>query len=168
VTAPVSAPDYLLGGASLDRPDGASLRLRLASGLTLEPFVRLATHGQATMDGDTKNAQNEFFVGSNVRLPIMSRGKVDVVGQVGGTLGVFVNDPDGDDNNTTTTSFLIDYGLSLEYWYSANWALSFTAENRFLRYENIGQQVSDDLTATNTDIGVIWDPTVALGLHLFY
>jgi hypothetical protein len=160
--------NYVLGGAELDRPDGASLRLRLASGLTLEPFVRLATHGQSSMDGDVKNAQNEFFLGSNVRLPLMSRGKVDLVGQAGGSLGVFINDPDGDDNNTTTTSFLIDYGLSVEYWVNTNWALSFTARNRFLRYEKISQQVSDNLTATNTDVGLIWDPVVDLAVHLFY
>ena len=100
--------NYVLGGSEIDRPDGASLRLRLVSGLTIEPFLRLATHGQSTMDGNFKHAQNEFFVGSNVRIPLKSRGKVDLVGQVGGGLSVFGNDPDGDDNNETTTSAMID------------------------------------------------------------
>jgi hypothetical protein len=160
--------NYILGGAELDRPDGASLRIRLVTGLTFEPFVRLATHGQSTMDGDFKNAQNEFIVGTNVRLPLKSRGKVDLVAQIGGGLGVTVNDPDGDDNNTTVTTLGIDYGLSVEYWFNQNWNLSFTARNQFIQYESIGQQSSSDLDQSNTDIGIIWDPVVDLSLHLFF
>ncbi len=162
--------NYILGGAELDRPDGASLRIRLASGLTFEPFVRLATHGQSTdfMDNESKNAQNEFIVGTNARIPLKSRGKVDLVAQVGGGLGVFVNDPDGDDNNTTTTTITIDYGLSLEYWFNHNWTLSFTARNRFVRYESIGEQSDNEAEASNTDVGLIWDPVVDLSLHLFF
>ncbi len=159
---------YLLGGAEFDRPDGASVRLRLESGLTLEPFARLATHGQSTMDGDFKNAQNEFIIGSNVRIPLKSRGKVDLVGVVGGGLGVFINDPDGDDNNTTITTFTVDYGLSLEYWVNNNWNMSFNARNQFVRYQGTSQQQSDDLAQSDTDIGVIWDPVVELALHLYF
>jgi hypothetical protein len=160
--------NYILGGAELDRPDGASLRVRLISGLTFEPFVRLATHGQSTMDGDFKNAQNEFIVGTNARLPLKSRGKVDLIAQIGGGLGVAVNDPDGDDNNTTVTTLEIEYGLSVEYWFNQNWTLSFTARNRFVRYESTGQQSSSDLDSSNTDIGLIWDPVVDLALHLYF
>lgn len=159
---------YVLGGAQIDRPDGASLRFRLASGLTLEPFVRLATHGQSMMDGDFKDAQNEFIVGSVVRLPVKSRGKVDLVGQVGGGLSVFINDPDGDDNNTTTTTLSVIYGLSLEYWFNSNWNLSFTARNPLVSYQNVGFQISDSQTETKSEIGVIWDPVVDLALHLFF
>jgi len=159
--------NYVLGGTKLSEPDGASLRIRLDSGLTFEPFVRLATHGQSMMDGDTKNAQNEFIVGANARLPLKTNGKVDFVGQVGGGFDVNINDPDGDDNNTTTTGIALDYGLSLEYWYSQHWCLSFTARNTFLRYQNISQQSSETLTASTTDVGLIWDPGVELALHLF-
>ena len=160
--------NYILSGAELDRPGGASLRVRLESGLTFEPFVRLATHGQSTNDGDIKNAQNEFIVGTNARLPLKSRGKVDLVGQVGGGLGIAINDPEGDDNNTTTTTFAIDYGLSLEYWYNSNWVLSFTARNQFVRYVGTSQQSSSDFDASDTDIGIIWDPITEAAVHLFW
>jgi hypothetical protein len=159
---------YILGGAEIDRPDGASLRIRMPSGLTFEPFVRLATHGQSTDDGDIENAQNEFFIGANARLPLKSRGKVDLVGQVGGGVGVFVSDPEGNDNNTTTTNFAIDYGLSLEYWYNPNWVLSFTARNQFVRYQGTSQQSTSTLDASDTDIGIIWDPVVEAAFHLFF
>ncbi len=160
--------NYLLGGAELDRPDGASARFRLPSGLTLEPFVRLATHGQSTMDGDTKNAQNEFILGSNVRFPLKSRGKVDLVAVGGASLGFETDDPDGDDNNTTITSFGLDYGLGLEYWYSSNWCLSFTARNPFVSYVGTSFEISDDAATSNVDVGLIWNPMTELSLHLFY
>ena len=160
--------NYALGGAEFDRPDGASARLRLDSGLTLEPFLRLATHGQSTMNGDFKNAQNELMLGSNVRIPYKSRGKVDLVIHGGAGIGIFSNDPDGDDNNNSITRFALDYGLSLEYWYSANWCMSLTARNPFLTYESRDFEISGDATETDTDIGIIWDPTVDLGIHLFF
>lgn len=159
---------YLLGGAELDRPDGASVRFRLDGGLTLEPFIRLATHGQSQQDDDIKNAQNEVVLGSNVRLPLASRGKVDLIAQVGAGLSYFGNDPDGDDNNSSTLAFAIDYGLGVEYWINHNWVLSFTARNPFVNYVSRSVEVSDDFTETDTDIGLIWDPGMDAALHLFF
>ena len=160
--------NYLLGGAELDRPDGASVRFRLDSALTFEPFVRLATHGQSTADGDFKDAQNELLLGTNVRFPLKSRGKVDLIATAGGFLGLDTSDPDGDDNNSTTTSLGIDYGLGVNYWYNANWCLSFTARNPFVSYSSTSQEASDDLTTSNIDVGAIWNPLTELSLHLFY
>lgn len=160
--------NYLLGGAELDRPGGASVRFRMASALTFEPFVRLATHGQSEMNGDIKNAQNELELGTNVRLPLKSRGKVDLIATAGAFLGVNTNDPDGDDNNSTSTAFGIDYGLGVEYWYNANWCLSFTAKNPFVAYQSTSQEVDNDFTVSAIDVGAIWDPGVELALHLFY
>jgi len=160
--------NYLLGGAELDRPDGASVRFRMASGLTLEPFVRLATHGQSQMNDDIKNAQNELLLGSTVRIPLKQRGKVDLVAVVGAAIGLNNNDPDGDNNNDTTTSFAVDYGLSAEYWYNANWCVSLTARNPFVNYASTSQEASSDLTTKNIDVGAIWNPLTELSLHLFY
>ncbi len=159
---------WALGAADLQAPDSASVRFRLDSGLTLEPIVRLATHGQSTADGDFKDAQNEVLLGSNVRIPLKSRGKVDLVGQIGGAFGVFISDPDGDNNNQTTTTFVVDYGLGVDYWFNQNWCLSFTARNPFFSLERISQEASSDLTATNTDVGLIWNPGIDAALHLFY
>lgn len=160
--------NYLLGAAELDRPDGASVRFRMASALTFEPFVRLATHGQSQMNGDFKDAQNELLLGTNVRLPLKSRGKVDIVASVGGFVGLETDDPDGDDNNSTTTSLAVDYGLGVEYWYNANWCLSFTARNPFVNYNNTSFEISDEATVSNVDVGAIWNPLTELSLHLFY
>tara|TARA_R110002096_G_scaffold299503_1_gene493905 strand:- start:3726 stop:4232 length:507 start_codon:yes stop_codon:yes gene_type:complete len=161
--------NYLLGGAELDRPDGASARFRLESALTFEPFVRLATHGQSQADGDFKDAQNELLLGTNVRFPLKSRGKVDLIATFGGFVGFNTNDPDGDDNNTTTTQLGIDYGLGVEYWYNANWCLSFTARNPFVNYSGTSfEDNNDNLATSNIDVGAIWNPLTELSLHLFY
>lgn len=153
---------------NLKSPTGASVQVRLASGLTLAPFFRLATHGQSSQGGDAKNAQNEFIVGSEVRYPLKSRGKVDLVAVGNASLGVLGNDPDMDDNNSTLTGFSVGYGLSVEYWYNSNWRLSFTATNPLFALSSLSQEVSDDLTATDIDVGLIWDPDTNLALHLFF
>lgn len=180
--APVAAPatarpegmsiglglSYALGAAELHRPDGASARFRMDGGLTLEPFVRLETRSQSVMDGDVKNGQNEFAVGSNLRLPLAGRGKVDFIAQIGAGLNYIGDDPDGDDNNSGNFRFAIDYGLGVEYWVNHNWCISFTARNPFLSYESRTQEVSSDVTETDTEIGIIWDPGIDAALHLFY
>ena len=153
---------------NLKSPTGASVQVRLDSGLTLAPFVRLATHGQSTEGGDTKDAQNEFIVGSEVRYPLKSRGKVDLVAVGLAALAIQGSDPDGDDNNSTLTGFQVGYGLSVEYWYNANWRLSFTATNPFFLLNSRSFEVSDDLTTTDIDVGLIWDPNTSAAIHLFF
>ncbi len=153
---------------NLRSPTGASVQVRLDSGLTFAPFLRLATHGQSTQGGDTKNAQNEFVVGSEVRYPLKSRGKVDLIAVGTAALAIQGSDPDGDDNNNTLTGFQVGYGLSVEYWYNANWRLSFTATNPFFLLNSNSFEVSDDLTTTDIDVGLIWDPNTSAAIHLFF
>ncbi len=155
-------------GTDLFTPTGASVRVRLASGMTLEPFVRLATSGQSQQDGDIKNAQNEVLLGSNVRLPLKSRGKVDLVGIGTGLVSFQQNDPDGDDNNNSITRFALAYGVGVNYWYNSNWCISFDATNPLFSFESRSQEVSSDATETDINIGAIWDPTTSLSVHLFY
>ena len=122
------------------------------------------------MDGDVKNAQNEMLLGGNVRLPLADRNKVTLVGQVGAAIGYTGDDPQGADNNTSTLQAAVDYGVSVEYWYSAHWCLSFTARNAFLQYRTTTTEtpVTDDNVDSSTDFGVIWDPAVDAALHLFF
>jgi len=159
---------YVLGGTALDLPSAASARFRLASSLTFEPFIRLATHSQSSGSGNVKNAQNELFVGTNIRKPLKSRGKVDLLAVVGAEAGTITDDPDGGSNNTTTTEVHLSYGLSVEYWYSSNWCISFTARNPLINYTTTSQEVSNDLDTSDIDVGAIWDPTTDLSVHLFY
>lgn len=155
--------------ADLDRLAQASVRLRLESGLTFEPIVRLETLGQSLADGDVKNAQNQLTVGTNVRLPLLGRGKVDFVGQIGAGIGINIDDPDGGDNNTTNFQAAIDWGISAEYWWNHNWVLSLTGRNPFLSY--VSQTIEspvDDSTTSTTSIGAVWQPQVEVAIHLFY
>lgn len=155
--------------AEIDRIDMASARFRLPSGLTLEPVVFLNTAGESLMDGDVKNAQNDVFLGSNIRVPFAGRGPVDFVGVAGAVLGYSINDPDGGDNNTSTFSLDLNWGVSAEYWYSNHWCFSLTAVNPFISYVSVTQETAaNDNTESQTSVGLNWNPGLQAAFHLFY
>ena len=158
--------------ADVFRMDQVSARIRLDSGLTLEPIARLQTASQATEMGtlDSKNAQNQLVLGSNVRMPIKRRGKVTLVGQAGAAIAFDQNDPDGGDNNNTNLLFTLDWGVGLEWWFNPQWCLSVTGRNPFFSYSSATQENGegvDDTNNSNTNFGVIWDPGFDIAVHLF-
>lgn len=156
--------------ADVQQISQASVRLRLVSGLTLEPIVRLATVGESLNDGDIKNANNEVTFGSNVRIPLKERGKVSLIGQIGAGVSFTIDDPDGSDNNTTTFAVALDWGAGVEWWFNQHWSLSVTGRNPFVSYVSTTQELGaglDDKQST-TRIGAIWDPAIDIAVHLFY
>lgn len=165
--------------ADLSEPDTVSARFRLASGLTFEPLVQISYAATSdSTDGpgiDVENTQNEFdfMVASQVRLPLVSRGRADLVGLGAATMafGRGTNDPDGPDNSTDTgnLAFALLYGLSVEYFVFPHWVISFDATNPVFALARQTQEMNDvKATDSSFAIGAIWNPTVRLMLHLFY
>ena len=156
---------------SLETPNVTSVRLRLPSGLTFEPRIAFANSSQTTgMTGnETTTSTTELGLGALVRYPAIVHGKVDleIVGLV--DLDNTKINPDGADNDTTTTTFTIAWGLALDYWFTHHWNLSLTATNPLFSYTTTSMEMGAGVESKNstTNVGLIFDPVVALMVHLY-
>lgn len=157
---------------SLETPNTTSVRLRLASGLTFEPQVTIAT-ARTTMESagmDDKDSASELTLATAVRLPLVRHGKFEL--ELLGSLGLTstTDNPDGVDNNTKTTAIALGWGVGVTYWYSAHWCLSMSAGNPLASFSKTTREQPtplEDLSTTTTAFGAIFDPTVAIMIHLF-
>ena len=155
---------------SLQTPNTTSVRVRLPSGLTLEPQLVLA---KASTDIDNittmTNKQSELTLGSLVRYPLRSHTKVDleIIGRA--SISRQTVDPDGDDNSRTITTLGLDYGGAIAYWITPHWNLSLTATNPLVSYVRTRQEMGVNPVTTNksTTIGLVFDPQVVLMVHLY-
>jgi hypothetical protein len=157
--------------ATLDQPDAASVRFRLASGLTFEPRVMLQTTQQKDDDGtnETKDAYNTVALVTTVRYPLITRGSFDFILGGGAGMQFSTSDPDGSDNNTSMSSFFLTWGIAIDYWLSQNWSFSLSAFNPLISYSSTEQEFGPDTqTQSDTAIGAVFDPTIFGMLHLFY
>jgi hypothetical protein len=155
---------------SLETPNTASVRLRLASGLTFEPQVVAATTSTEVDTGMTMtNKQTEVVLGSLVRFPLRVRNKIDfeLVGRP--SVSRLTVDPDGADNTRTITALGLDYGVAIAYWLTPHWNLSLTASNPLVAYTRTRQEFGAGLVTVDksTTVGVVFDPQVALMIHLY-
>jgi len=155
---------------SLQTPNTTSVRLRLVSGLTFEPQLVLATTSSDVDNGTSvTNKQSELTLGSLVHYPLKVRRKVDL--ELLGSAAVSSNtvDPSGDDNNRTITSANLGYGLGLAYWFSRHCNLSLSATNPLIAYVRTRQEMGAATTLVNktTTFGLVFDPRVALMIHLY-
>jgi len=97
---------------SLETPNRTSARLRLPSGLQFEPMLTIS-NSTSTMDTPTMESENKsttFALAALVRIPVITKSKVDL--ELLGTAG-FSNtktNPEGDYNTRTVNSFGIGYG----------------------------------------------------------
>jgi hypothetical protein len=158
--------------AEVTAPNTTSVRLRLASGVTLEPFVTVALSGTHTEDefGETDNGQFELSAGTNLRYPRQIHGPVDFLLVGGAGVGITSTDPDGPDNDSTTMAVGLSWGIGLEYWHNTHWSLSLTATNPFVVYSRTSQEQGPGMDAVSSSslIGVIWEPNVVLMGHLYF
>jgi hypothetical protein len=157
---------------SLQTPNATSVRLRLPSGLTLEPQLVLASSSNDVDSGGgtaTNNKQTELTLASLIRYPVRAHRKVDF--EAIGTVAISsqTSNPEGDDNDRTTTVLDVGYGVGLAYWFTRHWNLSLTATNPLITYVRLRQDMGPGVTATNktTTVGLVFDPTVALMIHLY-
>ncbi len=159
---------------SLETPNITSVRIRLASGLTIEPLLTLATTSIGTDSGvagaptSTEN-KTDLGAGVAVRFPLIKHRKFDF--ELLGSLNFdhFVDDPDGDNNNTTTTTLTLNWGIAVAYWITPHWEMSFTATNPLVsRVETSQEQASMiDQSVTTTTFGLIFNPTLAVMIHVY-
>jgi hypothetical protein len=154
---------------SLQTPNTTSVRLRLPGGLTFEPQLVFATTSTDVDTGTTMtNKQREVTLGSLVRYPLRAHGKVDLELIGNAAASSLLVDPEGNDNNRTITALGLGYGVAIAYWLSPHWNLSITASNPLLSYTRSRQEVGLNTTVnTSTTVGLVFDPQVALMIHLY-
>jgi hypothetical protein len=156
---------------SLQTPNVASVRFRLPTGLTFEPRVALASTKDSVDTGTpVDNKTTDIGAGTVIRYPTMMHGKFDLelLGAV--DIDIVTQDPAMDDNNTTTTTARISYGLAVNYWLTRHWNVSFTADNPVVSFTRVRQEMGpmNVLVTSETTIGAIFDPTVTVMIHIFH
>lgn len=161
------------GSFDLQKPNVASARLRLVNGITFEPIVAIAntSNDQTTVGMDTTEAVTELDLGTLVRFPVIRHGRYDF--EILGSLGfdVVKDNPPGDYNTKTTTSFALGWGIGIGYWFSPHWQLSASATNPLLSYTGVktetGPSDTDSTKTSSTTFAVEFDPEILVMLHLY-
>jgi len=157
--------------AQLLEPNLASVRFRFPSGFTIEPTVVLDTARTTVKVGpaETETESTEATFAANVRLPVAGRGKIDLVLIGSAALSYQKQSPDGADNDTSTSTFSLGWGLGLDYWPKQSWCLSASATNPLFSLQRTRQEmVGQDQKTTTLDLGAIFDPGVFVMLHMFF
>ena len=149
---------------SLESPNVTSVRVRFASGLTLEPQLRLAMMS-IDFDGmemDTSARSTALGISTVARLPLITRGKFDfeALGSVGFTHTKLDQSPIPSEPDRTTT-FSLGWGVGVAYWLTTHWNVSLTATNPLASYAKQTPHTS------TTTLGVVFDPQVAAMIHVF-
>jgi hypothetical protein len=152
---------------SLQTPNTTSVRIRLAGGLTFEPQLAVATSTDDT--ATTTTQQTELTLGSLVRYPVRMHGKVDLEAVGDASVSNRVTDPGGGNNTRTVTTVGLGYGVAIACWLTAHWSLSLTATNPLLAFSRTRQEtgVGLEMTTRSTTVGLVFDPQVALMIHLY-
>ena len=156
---------------AVDTPNLASVRFRLATGLTFEPFVTLGNASTTTDNGiaEQEDSETTFGAGALVRIPVVQRGKIDL--EVLGS-GAFINNkdnPDGDQNTVSQTSFALGYGLAVSYWLTRHWNLTLSATNGVISYNRTSRDGLGgmDTSSSRLEIKAEFAPRVGVMIHLF-
>jgi hypothetical protein len=166
--------------ADITEPTVVSVRFRMPSGLTLEPLAILRFEttsdkvdtGPIEVEDDTTGF--DFAVGTSLRYPFASRGRLDLIG-IGQALlafGLDSNNPDGPDNSIDTDNInvFLGYGIGLEYWLPwRNFSMSLDATNTIL---TLNRNTQDDgaveQSTTSFSFGAVFNPAVRLLFHLYF
>jgi hypothetical protein len=156
---------------SLENPNLASLRIRFASGIQLEPRVTISNDSKnndtSTMENETK--ETIFGLAAIVRIPLLTRNRVDLEGLA--TAG-FTNDkvnPPMDFNTRTDTSFSLGYGLAIGYWITRHWDFTLNVTNPLVTYTSSKVQTGPSMSTKNSDtnLGLVFIPDVFMMIHLY-
>ena len=159
------------GSFDLQKPNVASVRLRLLNGITFEPIVAIANTSQDMNVAmtDTSESITELDLGTLVRFPVIRHGRYDF--EVLGSLGfdVIKDNPPGDYNTKTTTTFDLGWGIGIGYWFSPHCQFSASATNPLLTYTGVKTEVDQTNSNKNssTTFAVQFDPEVLVMFHLY-
>jgi hypothetical protein len=158
--------------ADLQIPDTTSVRIRLPSGLIIEPALEISRLSENDEVGTADNTDNTGVIAlaASARFPILSSNNMDLVGVGGGAVAFTAIDPDGGNNDTSITQFALFYGVGVDLWIRRHWAISFTTTNPLLLFEKTSTDGGGggDTSSTDTFVGLVFDPDVLVMLHLFF
>lgn len=157
---------------SLETPNTASMRLRFASGLTLEPRVALANTSATTKTTgapDTTDSTSELLLEGALRKAFIKRGRYEFEGIGGARIDVTKNDPMGDANTRTTTDIGLFWGIGVGAWITSHWQFTFSIENPLISFTSTKQENGPGTSTTNstTNVGVVFNPNVVMMIHLY-
>lgn len=148
----------------LDMINNYSVRVRLATGLTLEP--RVAVENISQNDGTNTQSSQVFTIGSTVRIPVITHGKFDFEVLGDATINS-VSTPIDADNSTRTTNLALNWGLAVAWWITPHFEVSVEGRNPLVAYSRTSASNSDTTTST-TDVGLIFAPKIGAMLHVYY
>lgn len=177
--APVRPDGFSVGigvgyrfATSLTTPNITSVRFRIASGITFEPTLVLASSSH-TSDNGTEQTREASEVGLGVlgRFPIMKRTRTELEFLGGVAFDYLGEDPDNvnSDDVTTTTTIGARYGVAVGVWITPHLQVSASATNSLLTFAKKREEMGlgSVLVTHDTTFGLIFDPTVALMVHLY-
>jgi hypothetical protein len=158
---------------SLEAPNITSVRFRLPTGLTFEPR---AVFRRVTDTVDTGVAMDSttttIGLGTLVRYPLVKHGRVDFEFLGSFDIQNVKQDPSDstEDDQTSTTTTALGYGLSVGVWVNRHLQLSATAVNNLLVFEKQREEMGpmNVLVTSRTTIALEFDPTVFVMAHLFH
>ncbi len=150
-----------------DRPEG--LAIALGVGYTLPTNLSTPNTTSARLRLASGHKITELRLGTLVRFPLIARGKVDLEGLGGAQFANVKENPDGDFNTHTTNTFDILYGLGIGYWINHHWQFSMSTLNPIISYAQSKTQTGPGLSTKTSDttIGLIFQPSVIMMLHLY-
>jgi len=141
-----------------------SVRLRLPTGIIIEPIARLQNNTTSPAVGDDSSSTT-IELGALVQAPVVKRGKFDLT-LIGGASFDTQTTPAPMDETNRVTHFNLDWGVGVHWWISPHFALSALATNPIVRFTRSSNSGSDE-TESQRDLGLVFDPQVALMIHIF-
>ena len=156
---------------SIQTPNIASVRLRLPSGLTIEPQLVLASSSHDVDTGPSaKDEASEVGLGVLGRLPVVRHGRVDLEVLGGLSVNQANTKPDAPDMDVSVTTFSATYGFAVTAWINPHWQISFSALNPIVTSVKRDEEMGPGTSTVTTDqtFGVIFDPKVTVMVHLYH
>jgi hypothetical protein len=160
---------------NIETPNTVSALIRFTSGVTLEPRV-VARSTSTTMDPgvmgvpSTTDKTTDLVLAAIIRVPVVKHGRIEL--ELLGTAGIEQHklNPDGPDNDTTSNSLFLGWGVGIGYWLSRHWELATSAENPFLTRTSTSKDIGMGMqsTETTTTFGLVFDPTVTFMIRLYH
>jgi hypothetical protein len=156
---------------SLETPNITTVRFRLISGLTFEPTVFLQGRKQTVDTGmAVDTSQTTVGLAALVRYPLVAHGRVDLELLGAAALDNVKDNPPGSDDETSTTTTSLAYGLAVSTWINPHWQVSLSSTNTLLQFAKVRQENGPGAVTVNSDttFGAVFDPTVFVMVHAYH
>jgi hypothetical protein len=158
---------------SLQTPNITSVRFRLGGGITVEPTLVFATATHRVDNGTAQDrVASEAGVGVLGRFPVVTHKRTELEILGGLDFDYLGEDPDdqNSDDVTTTTTITARYGIAVGFWVTPHLQVSVSGSNSLVSFAKKREEMGlgSVLVTTDTAFGLIFDPTVAVMVHLYH